>query len=185
MWLIQVWSPFNVYILSFPFHAVSTSPDWALINVIGSTHEQELYNIAVSGWYGRDKDRAYINIRYVLQVKQWWPWIPSLTHWGWVIHICVNKLPIIGSDNGLSPGRHQAIIWTNAGLLLIGPLGTNFSEIWIEIYMLSFKKMHLKISSGKWQPCLGLNSLTNQKLIIHLILFFNMNHSLKWTLQNH
>ena len=56
-----------------------------------------------------------------------------LTHWGWVTHICVSKLTIIGSDNGLSPDRHQAIIWTNAGLLLIGPLGTNFSEILIEI----------------------------------------------------
>ena len=52
-----------------------------------------------------------------------------LTHWGRVTHICVSKLTIIGSDNGLSPGRRQAIIWTNAGILLIGPLGTNFSEI--------------------------------------------------------
>ena len=42
-------------------------------------------------------------------------------------HICVSKLTNIGSDNGLSPGRRQAIIWTNAGILLIGPLGTNFS----------------------------------------------------------
>ena len=43
------------------------------------------------------------------------------THWGRVTHICVNKLAIIGSDNGLglSPGRRQAIIWTNAGILLI------------------------------------------------------------------
>ena len=44
-------------------------------------------------------------------------------------HICVGKLTIIGPDNGLSPGRRQAIIWTNAGILLIGPLGTNFSEM--------------------------------------------------------
>ena len=42
------------------------------------------------------------------------------THWGRVTHICVGKLTNIGSDNGLSPGRHQAIIWTNAGILLIG-----------------------------------------------------------------
>ena len=32
----------------------------------------------------------------------------------------------------LSPGRRQAIIWTNAGILSIEPLGTNFSEIWIK-----------------------------------------------------
>ena len=76
------------------------------------------------------------------------PW----THWGRVTHICVSKLTIIGSDNGLSPGRRQAIIWTNAGILSIGPLGTNFSEILIEILTFSFKKMHLKMSSGKWRP---------------------------------
>ena len=43
-----------------------------------------------------------------------------LTHWGRVTHICVGELTIIGSDNGLSPERRQAIIWTNAGILLIG-----------------------------------------------------------------
>ena len=64
-----------------------------------------------------------------------------LTHWGRVTHICVSKLTIIGSDNGLSPDRRQAIIWTNAGLLLIGPLGTNFSEILIKILTFSFKKI--------------------------------------------
>ena len=75
-------------------------------------------------------------------------------------HICVNKLTIIGSDNGLSPDRRQTIVWTNAGLLLIGPLGTNFSEILIEILTFSFKKMCLKVSSAKRQPfCLGLNVL--------------------------
>ena len=75
-------------------------------------------------------------------------------------HICVIKLTIIGSDNGLSPGRRQAIIWTNAGILLIGPLGTNFIDILIGIQTFSFKKMHLKMSSAKWRPfCLGLNVL--------------------------
>ena len=56
-----------------------------------------------------------------------------LTHWGRVTHICIGELINIGSDNGLSPGRRQAIIWTNVGILLISPLGTNFSEIVIEI----------------------------------------------------
>ena len=83
-----------------------------------------------------------------------------LTHWSRVTHICVSNLTIIGSDNGLSPGRCQAITWTNVGILLIGPLGTNFSEMLIEIHTFSFKKIHLKISSGKWQPfCFGLNVL--------------------------
>ena len=75
----------------------------------------------------------------------------SLTHWGRVTHICVSKLTIIGSDNGLSPGRRQAIIWTNAGILLIVPLGTNFSEILINILTFSFAKMHLKVSLAKWR----------------------------------
>ena len=55
-------------------------------------------------------------------------------------HICVGKLTIIGSDNGLSPERRQAIIWTNAGILLISPLGTNFGEILIEIQTIFFEE---------------------------------------------
>ena len=73
----------------------------------------------------------------------------TLTHWGRVAHMCVSKRTIIGSDNGLSPGRHQAIIWTNAGILLIRMLGTNFSEVLIEIITFLFKKMRLKVSSAK------------------------------------
>ena len=42
-----------------------------------------------------------------------------LSHWGQVMHLNISKQNIIGSDNGLMPGRHQAIIWTNAGILLI------------------------------------------------------------------
>ena len=84
----------------------------------------------------------------------------TLTHWGRVTHVCVSKINTVGSDNGLSPGRRQAIIWTNAGILLIGPLRTNFSEILSEIHSFSFKKMHFKMSSAKWRPfCLGLNEL--------------------------
>ena len=71
------------------------------------------------------------------------------THWGRVTHICVGKLTIIDSDNGLSPERRQTIIWTNAGILLTGPLWTNFSEILIEIQTFSLKKIRLKMSSAK------------------------------------
>ena len=84
----------------------------------------------------------------------------NLTLWGWVTHICVSELTNIGSDNGLSPDRHQANIWTNAGILLIGPLGTNLSEILIEIWTFPSKKMYLKVSSAKQRPFfLGLNVL--------------------------
>ena len=79
-------------------------------------------------------------------------------------HICVCNLTIIGPDNGLSPGRRQAIIWTTAGILLIGPWGTNFSEILISIHTFSFKKIHLKMLTAKWRPsCLGLNVLKQHK----------------------
>ena len=91
------------------------------------------------------------------------PGASKLTLWGQVMHIYISKLAIIVSDNGLSPGQlqRQAIIWTNAGILLIGPLGTNFREILIEIYTFSFRKMHLKMSSGKLRPfCLSLNVLS-------------------------
>ena len=91
----------------------------------------------------------------------------ELTHWGRVTHICVGKSTIIASDNGLSPGRHQAIISTNAGILLIGPLGTKFNEILIEIHTFSFTKMHLKMSSAKWRPfCLGLNVLNEVQILL-------------------
>ena len=82
------------------------------------------------------------------------------TNIGQVMHICIRKLTIIGSDNGLLPDQCQVIIWTNAGILSIGPWGTNFSEIWIEILTFPFKKMHLKDLSEQRRPvCLGLNVL--------------------------
>ena len=79
----------------------------------------------------------------IIKLGQHW-----LTHWGQVTHIYVSKLACIGLDNGLSPGRRQAIIWTNAGILSIGPLGTNFSDSLIEILIFPFKKMHLKMSTA-------------------------------------
>ena len=93
------------------------------------------------------------------QIYLFWLLRSLLTHWGRVTHIWVGNLTIIGPDNSLSPCRRQAIIWTSAGLLLIGPLGTNFSEILIEILTFSFKKTHLEVSSAKRRP-LGLNVLT-------------------------
>ena len=89
-----------------------------------------------------------------------WHIMIYLTHWGRVTHICVSKLSTTDSDNSLAPGRRQAIIKTNAGILLIWPLETHFSEILIGIQTFSFKKMDLKISSVKWRPfCLGHNVL--------------------------
>ena len=80
-------------------------------------------------------------------------------------HGCVSKLTIISWDNGLSPGRCQAIIWTSAGILLILILGTNVSAILCGIHTFSFKQMHLRMSFGPWRPfCLGLNVLKHSLL---------------------
>ena len=122
-----------------------------------------------NNWYHSIGSLAYsqINIRFgawinnYIQLTLWdtESFMP-LTHWGRVTHICVGKLIIIGSDDGLSPDRRQAIIWTNAELLSAGPLRTYFSENLIEMQQFSLKKMHVKMSSAKWRlSCLGLNGL--------------------------
>ena len=104
-----------------------------------------------------------------------------LTHWGRVTHICVSKLTIIGSDNGLSPGQRQAIIRTNAGILLIGALETNVSEILIKICTFSLKKMLLEMSSGKRRPsCLGLNVLIIHNLHICLTVAVEQSYAPMW-----
>ena len=104
------------------------------------------------------------NITYLLSVSVeecfwknvWWYPAPSSSA-AYHIYASMNWVSI-GSDNGLSPVRRQAVIETNAGILLIGTLGTNFSEILIEILTFSFKKMRLRVSSAKRRPFyLGLN----------------------------
>ena len=128
--------------------------------IAGST---SLYIVMLSFLY-------YTHNRHLIALEGLNMWGVLLTHWGRVTHICVSKLTIIGSDNGLSPDRRQAIIWTNAGLLLIGPLGTNFSEILIEILTFSFKKMRLKVSSAKGGPfCLGLNMLMGHVTLVAIV----------------
>ena len=85
------------------------------------------------------------------------PFVP-LTHWGRVTHICVAYLTIIASGNGLLPSRCQAIIWTNAGIMLISPLGTNLSEILIKIHTFSFQKMQ-KVTILSRPQCVKSNQL--------------------------
>ena len=68
----------------------------------------------------------------------------QLTHGGRMTHLCVSKLTIIGSDKSLSPGRRQAIIWTNVGMLLIWTLGTNFSEILSKVHTFIFQENAFK-----------------------------------------
>ena len=90
-----------------------------------------------------------------------------LTHWGRVTHENASKQTIIGSDNGLSPDQHEAIIWTNDGILLTEPSRTNFSDFLIGIQIFSFNKIPLKMSSAKWRPfCLCHNVLIRGQISI-------------------
>ena len=68
-----------------------------------------------------------------------------LTHWGRVMYICASKLTITGTDNGKSLGQCQAIIWPNAGILLIRNLRTDISESLSEIHTFSFTQMSLNV----------------------------------------
>ena len=93
-------------------------------------------------------------------------YVNNLTHLGRATHLCVGKLAIIGSDNGLLPGWHHAIIWTSAGILLIGPLETNFNEILFRIQAFVYKKMHLKMLPAEFCPiCLRLNVLKAEVIL--------------------
>ena len=134
-----------------------------------SSNSSWMYSLWYGWWIPGDTRSQFINSHGInlvspdyLGFSTWWVKLVQLwlTHWGRVTHVCVSKLTIIGSDNGLSPGRRQAIIWTNAGILLIRTLGTNFSEILVEIHSFWFSKIHLKMASAKWRLFgLGLNEL--------------------------
>ena len=80
----------------------------------------------------------------------------------WCIYVPPAKTTF-GSDDCLLPVQYKAIIWTNAVLRSIGPLGTNLCHFVFEMQTFSFNKMHLEMSSGKCQPfCVGLIVLTRQ-----------------------
>ena len=106
---------------------------------------------------GISEDRqGHFEYSYIVALNKTLTHLPLVPH----IYASVNWVSC-GSDNGLSPIQRQAIIETNAGLLSIGPLWTNFSEIVINIQSFSFTKMHLKISSAKWRSfCAGGDELT-------------------------
>ena len=100
----------------------------------------------------RNINRTLISLIRYYGVKNSGP--VKLTHWSRVTHICVGKLTIAGS----APSHYLNQCWN----IVNWTLGTNFSEILIEINTFSFKKMHLKISSRRWRPfCLGLNVLNH------------------------
>ena len=84
----------------------------------------------------------------------------QLTEAEWRIYASPTKA-MIGSNNGLSPVRRQAIIWTNAILFSIRPLGTNFSQIVSEIQIFSFKKWHFENVVRKLSAILSRSQYVN------------------------
>ena len=87
------------------------------------------------------------------------------THWGWVMHISISKLTIIGSDNGLSPYQRQAIIWNNAGIFLIRPLGTKLGEILIKTHVFTQENAFENLSVKWWSFCYGLTFDVRDRVI--------------------
>ena len=121
-----------------------------------------LMHLKIDVCYTRAKYVLLQNENTTLQRKH-----ARLTHWGRVTHICVSKQTVIGLDNRLSPGRHQAIIWTNAGTLLIWPL-----------------------SSRKWRLfCPGLNVINGSKrsklvlkvLLVESVKTTSMENESRWS----
>ena len=106
-------------------------------------YEQSLLNIFK--WF--DEGDLYIDAIYVFQLTtKTVVFLVSVISHNFptcvlrVTHICISRLTIIGSGSGLSPERHQAIIWMNAGILLIGPWATKLTEILIEIQIFLLEK---------------------------------------------
>ena len=85
------------------------------------------------------------------------------------MYICVRKLNHLSFR--LWPSRRQAIICTNAGILLI--IGTNYSEVLIEIHTFLTKKKYLKMSPGKCRSfCLGLNKTQLASSLVLLLIYY-------------
>ena len=104
---------------------------------VAKQFHNKLVNLSRSAFFGNDK-HVKINTTILPRLS-----LISQTSKNsavsWLSHVIVYKWYF----------RCQAIIWNNAGLLLIEPLGTNFSEISIGIQTFSFMKMHMKMSSAK------------------------------------
>ena len=155
LWLVEAFWPYmghrTYWSLVKPYGIIEPSQQWFIwLHPKWEGHEDKWNGQGEISPFSRFWDSKVLSCP---AAQDYW----YLTHWGRVTHICISKLTIIGSDNGLSPDRRQAIIWTNDGLLLIGPLGTNFSEIVI------------KVSSAKRRPfCLGLNVLKSLPHMVQL-----------------
>ena len=84
-------------------------------HILVVAHNEFESSCTTSGVLFQDPDYTIYSIDLLILGRQW------MAHWGPGAQICVGNLTIIGSENGLSRGRQQAIIWTNAGILLFWP----------------------------------------------------------------
>ena len=119
--------------------------------------------IAYSFWFirlsmqNRFGEHAYLFLHSIVS--------QPLTHWcRWRIYASLNWVTL-GSDNGLSPIRRHAIIWTNDGMSLIGPLGTHFKETLIKIHTFTDQCIPPSQSHGSRQPGHGWSRRTISQYI--------------------
>ena len=93
-WILVSWLILhcNLFLSAWMTKLIITSDD-------GDITQQAIIMIII--WSNND----LVNRHFYLSLS-----FAELIHWAWVTHICICKLTIIGSDYGLSPGWHQAII---------------------------------------------------------------------------
>ena len=141
------------------FHWLGTYLGWSMLMVIGITarlyHNGVMYSKMYMSWEIYMSWKMSCKMYMLCKMYDWVmsSWIVS-EMWPMFISCLVFNSPSLVSNTCISGlGQHwfrrQAITWTNAGLLSIRPLGTNFSEIWIEIQNFSFMEIHLKMLSAK------------------------------------
>ena len=93
-----------------------------------------------------------------------------LTHWCWMTHICISKIIIIGSDNGLSPSHYLNQCWNIVNWNIGNKLQWNCNRN----QYIFIPEMHLKMSFVKWLPTyLSLNVLNG----------LGMGTNVLWTLE--
>ena len=85
-----------------------------------------------------------IHIQRMVWLKGW------LIDVEWRVYASLNKA-IFGLDSSLPPVWHQAVVWTNAGLLLARPMERRFSEILIKEYIVHAREIDLEMLSEKGQ----------------------------------
>ena len=81
----------------------------------------------------------------------------TLTHWGPVTHICIRKLTTNGSDNGLTPGRHQSIAWTNCWNIINWTLSNKLRWNFRRNSYICTQESVFRMSSAKWWSQLDVN----------------------------